>query len=88
MKMLNSMLNMRQISTRELLHDSKRIQAALARGESFEWTSRGKVIGIIQPVPGRDHVHAQHGWLDRARLAGAVIESGARISDVLYADRE
>jgi hypothetical protein len=79
---------MRRVSTRELLHNSTRIQAGLARGESFEWTRRGKVIGIIQPARAELPKRAEHGWVERAREAGAVIPSGQTVSKALYGDRD
>ena len=77
----------RRVSTRELLHHSKRIQAALARGEVFEWTCRGRVIATIQPVPAGGKDRACMDWVGRARKAGAVRESGQSLSAMLYADR-
>ena len=86
--MYNIMFNMKTVTTRELLHHTKRIQSALARGESFKWTSRGKLVGYLQPAQRETATPAFPDFLERARRMGAVNKSDRPISESLYADRD
>ena len=79
----------KRIGTRELLHGCKGIQAALARGESFEWTHRGRVIARIEPVRLARAERRRHDWLGRAQAVGATVGTGNEaLSAVLYRDRD
>jgi len=86
--MLNIMLNMKKLTTRELVHHAKDVQAALERGESFVWTSRGQIVGYIQPaqaVTAADR--GGHDWIRRARAAGATALTGQDLSGELVRNR-
>jgi antitoxin (DNA-binding transcriptional repressor) of toxin-antitoxin stability system len=76
---------MRTISQRELRNDSAEIMRGLQRGESYQLTSRGRVVGRVVPDTGTPIddliVRPRRRDMDFADLKG--VEIHERTEDVL-----
>ena len=79
---------MKTIQTRELLTKHKSVQASLAAGESFVWTSHGKVVGHLTPPTAPQVIKMDKpNWVDRARRIGAVNPGPKTVSSWVNEDR-
>lgn len=85
--MLDKLFDMRTVTTRDLLHRTREVRAALERGETIVWTSHGKIVAHLQP-PGARVKAANGDWLARAKAAGAVNRSKESASSLVYGDRD
>lgn len=71
---------MRTITTRELVHHAREIRESLERGESFQWSQRGRVVAILQPTASAP---TPIDWVKRACEAGVVPRSKQAVSDLV-----
>lgn len=79
--------NMRKITTRQLVHHTKQVREALERGESLQWTQRGRIVAVLQSPQTATDAPDPVDWLARARSAGAVVQPGKSVSALIDEER-
>jgi len=78
---------MDRITTRDLLHRNREIQAELAEGKAFEWTVNGRVIARINPLTASGKA-PRPDWAKRAAAAGAIVAGAPSLSSQILQDRD
>ena len=79
---------MKQITTRELQHNTKAVRERVASGESFEWKIKGETVGYITPAPPSVPAKPWPNLKKRLNtLAAGKVTKRPTASDIIYADR-
>jgi len=77
---------MKTITTRDLVHRTREIRESLERGETFQWSQRGRIVAVLQSVRA-PAVPAPMDWVSRARTAGIIAKGGQTLADLVAKDR-
>ncbi len=78
---------MKTITTRDLVHRTREIRESLERGESFQWSQRGRIVAVLQSMARPEKVPPIE-WVGRAREAGAIIGQGVTVGDLISEQRD
>jgi len=78
---------MKTVTTRELLHENRKIREALQQGETLRWTQRGKTVAVLKApeVIGKAPKHPD--WNARSKSLGLVVKEGESLSNLLLDER-
>ncbi len=66
-----------------MVHQTKRVREMLERGESLEWTSRGRLIAVLQSPNRSDERPDRVDWIERAKSVGAVARPGTTVAGLV-----
>lgn len=78
---------MRTVTTRQLLHENRKIREALQQGETLRWTQRGQTIAVMKAPDTAQKVVERIDWNARSKSMDLVLKEGVSISNLVLDER-